>query len=65
MLWGDDGKPQGPVEAKRTHRDARAGKQQAKLYADCFEREFGWRPVEREELAAYGTHGAVPTLRLP
>jgi type I restriction enzyme R subunit len=33
------------VEAKRTKRDARVGKQQAKLYADCLERQFGQRPV--------------------
>lgn len=45
VLWGDDGKPVGLVEAKRTKRDARAGQQQAKLYADCLEKEFGQRPV--------------------
>ncbi|HLN88097.1 MAG TPA: DEAD/DEAH box helicase family protein, partial [Candidatus Limnocylindrales bacterium] len=45
MLWGDDGKPLGLVEAKRTKRDARVGQQQAKLYADCLEKQFGQRPV--------------------
>lgn len=45
VLWGDDGKPLGLVEAKRTRRDPRAGQQQAKLYADCLERQFGRRPV--------------------
>jgi type I restriction enzyme R subunit len=45
VLWGDDGKPVGLVEAKRTRRDPRAGQQQAKLYADCLERQFGRRPV--------------------
>jgi len=45
MLWGDDGKPLGLVEAKRARRDPRAGQQQAKLYADCLERQFGRRPV--------------------
>ena len=45
VLWGDDGKPLGVVEAKRARRDARAGQQQAKLYADGLEREFGQRPV--------------------
>jgi len=45
VLWGDDGKPLALVEAKRTRRDARAGQQQAKLYADCLERQFGQRPV--------------------
>ena len=45
VLWGDDGKPLGLVEAKRTKRDARVGQQQAKLYADCLEKQFGQRPV--------------------
>ena len=45
VLWGDDGKPLGLVEAKRTTRDARVGQQQAKLYADCLERRFGQRPI--------------------
>ncbi len=45
VLWGDDGRPLGLVEAKRTRRDPRAGQQQAKLYADCLEKMFGQRPV--------------------
>ena len=45
VLWGDDGKPLALVEAKRTRRDARVGQQQAKLYADCLETQFGRRPV--------------------
>ena len=45
VLWGDDGKPLGLVEAKRTRRDPRVGQQQAKLYADCLEKQFGQRPV--------------------
>jgi type I restriction enzyme R subunit len=45
VLWGDDGKPLGLVEAKRTRRDAREGQHQAKLYADCLERLFGQRPA--------------------
>ena len=45
VLWGDDGKPLGLLEAKRTRRDPRVGQQQAKLYADCLERQFGRRPV--------------------
>ena len=45
VLWGDDGKPLGMVEAKRTKRDARVGQQQAKLYADCLQQRFGQRPV--------------------
>ena len=45
VLWGDDGKPLGLVEAKRTRRDPRVGQQQAKLYADCLERQCGQRPI--------------------
>ena len=45
VLWGNDGKPLGLVEAKRTRRDARVGQQQAKLYADCLEHQFGQRPI--------------------
>jgi type I restriction enzyme R subunit len=45
VLWGDDGKPLGLVEAKRTRRDARVGQQQAKLYADGLERLSGQRPI--------------------
>jgi len=45
VLWGDDGKPLALVEAKRTRRDAKVGRQQAKLYADCLEQQFGQRPV--------------------
>lgn len=37
VLWGDDGKPLAPVEAKRSRRSAKDGEQQAKLYADCLE----------------------------
>ena len=45
VLWGDDGKPLGLIEAKRTRRDARVGQRQAELYADCLERQFGQRPI--------------------
>ncbi|MDP2094422.1 MAG: DEAD/DEAH box helicase family protein [Hydrogenophaga sp.] len=45
VLWGDDGLPLAVVEAKRTRRDARAGQQQAKLYADCLEQQLGQRPL--------------------
>src|SRR5262245_43729567 len=45
VLRGDDGKPLALVEAKRTRRDPRAGQQQAKLYADCLERQYGQRPI--------------------
>jgi type I restriction enzyme, R subunit len=45
VLWDDDGKPLGLVEAKRTRRDPRVGQQQAKLYADCLEAAYGQRPI--------------------
>lgn len=45
VLWGDDGKPLGLVEAKRTSSSPIKGKQQAKLYADCLEQKFNQRPV--------------------
>jgi type I restriction enzyme R subunit len=45
VLWGDDGLPLGLVEAKRTRRDAKVGRQQGKLYADRLEQRFGRRPV--------------------
>lgn len=45
VLWGDDGKPLALIEAKRTTRDARVGRQQAKLYADCLEEMYGQRPI--------------------
>ena len=45
VLWGDDGKPLGLIEAKRTKRSPQEGEHQAKLYADCLETKFGQRPV--------------------
>jgi type I restriction enzyme R subunit len=45
VLWGDDGKPLGLVEAKRARHSAQLGQQQAKLYADCLEQRFGQRPI--------------------
>lgn len=45
VLWGDDGNPLALVEAKRTRKSAMIGQQQAKLYADCLEAQFGRRPV--------------------
>ena len=41
VLWGDDGKPLGVVEAKKTMVDAKKGRQQAKLYADGLEKMHG------------------------
>ncbi len=43
VLWGH--LPLAVVEAKRTTKSAQIGQQQARLYADCLEAEFGRRPV--------------------
>jgi type I restriction enzyme R subunit len=45
VLWGDDGLPLGLVEAKRTKKDPRIGRKQARLYADCLEEMTGQRPI--------------------
>ncbi len=45
VLLGDDGKPLAVVEAKRTCADPAVGRQQAKLYADLLEKQFGRRPI--------------------
>ncbi|EGF33523.1 Type I restriction-modification system, restriction subunit R [Oxalobacteraceae bacterium IMCC9480] len=45
VLWGDDGKPLALVEAKSTRKDAKVGQQQAKLYANCLQAQYGQRPV--------------------
>ncbi|MGI9303960.1 MAG: DEAD/DEAH box helicase family protein, partial [Gammaproteobacteria bacterium] len=45
VLWGQNGKPVGLVEAKRTKVDPRKGQRQAELYADCLQQMTGQRPV--------------------
>lgn len=45
VQWGDDGKPLGVLEAKKTTVDPIVGQQQAKLYADCLQQMTGQRPV--------------------
>ena len=45
VLWGADGLPLALVEAKRTTKSPAVGQQQAKLYADCLQEQFGRRPV--------------------
>lgn len=45
VLWGADGLPLAVIEAKRTSKSPEVGQQQAKLYADCLEKQFGRRPV--------------------
>ncbi len=45
VLFDDDGKPLAVIEAKKTSVDEIKGSQQAKLYADCIENIYGFRPV--------------------
>jgi type I restriction enzyme R subunit len=45
VLTGDDGIPLAVVEAKRTAKSEQAGQQQAKLYADSLEKQYGRRPI--------------------
>jgi type I restriction enzyme R subunit len=45
VLYGDNGKPLAVVEAKKASVDPIVGSQQAKLYADCLENEYGQRPI--------------------
>ncbi len=41
----DNGNPLALIEAKRSRRNPAEGQQQAKLYADCLEQQFGQRPI--------------------
>lgn len=45
VLWDDDGRPLGLVEAKATTHSPLEGQEQARQYADALERKFGRRPV--------------------
>ncbi|MBK8997358.1 MAG: DEAD/DEAH box helicase family protein [Myxococcales bacterium] len=45
VLYGDDGKPLAVVEAKKTSKDPRVGREQARIYAECLLKETGQRPV--------------------
>ncbi|OAA90541.1 DEAD/DEAH box helicase family protein [Clostridium ljungdahlii] len=45
VLYGDNGKALAVVEAKKTSRDPKVGREQAKLYADCLEKQYNVRPV--------------------
>ena len=45
VLYDDTHKPLAVVEAKRTCKDVAVGRQQAKLYADILEKQYGRRPV--------------------
>lgn len=45
VLRGTNGKILAVVEAKRTSRDPKEGRNQARLYADCVEQAQGMRPI--------------------
>ncbi len=45
VLFGQNGEPVALIEAKRGTKSLSVGEQQAKLYADCLEKEYGVRPV--------------------
>lgn len=45
VLFGTNGKPLAVIEAKRTTKEPAVGRQQAILYADCLEKQYGVRPV--------------------
>jgi type I restriction enzyme, R subunit len=45
VLFGSDGKPLALIEAKKTSASAFKGKEQALLYAKCFEQEYGYLPI--------------------
>ncbi|MBQ7120043.1 MAG: DEAD/DEAH box helicase family protein [Oscillospiraceae bacterium] len=45
VLYDDTHKPLAVVEAKRTCKDPKIGRQQAKLYADILENQYGRRPA--------------------
>ena len=45
VLYGENGLPLAVIEAKKTSVDLMVGSQQAKLYADCLEKQYGQRPL--------------------
>lgn len=45
VLFGRDGLPLAVVEAKRTSKDPNIGRQQAVLYANALEKQYGRRPM--------------------
>ena len=45
VLWDDDGKPLAVIEAKRARESIEKGREQAKIYADALQKEYGQRPV--------------------
>lgn len=45
LLLGKDGRPLAILEAKRTMHAPDKGLQQARLYSECIERKFGYKPM--------------------
>ncbi|TMO96524.1 DEAD/DEAH box helicase [Pseudoalteromonas sp. S3260] len=45
VLWDDDGKPLAVIEAKRSRENIEKGRQQAMLYANALEKQYGQRPI--------------------
>ncbi|MBE0352816.1 type I restriction endonuclease subunit R [Pseudoalteromonas lipolytica] len=45
VLWDNDGQPLAVIEAKRSRENIEKGRQQATLYADALEKQYGQRPV--------------------
>lgn len=45
VLFGSNGKPLAVIEAKRTTKDPKIGRQQAILYAECLEKQYGVKPI--------------------
>lgn len=44
VMNGKNGKPLAILEAKRAMHDAKKGLQQARLYAECLEKQYGYKP---------------------
>ena len=63
VLWGDNGKPLGLVEAKKTKRDARVGQQQARLYADCWKSNLDSGPSSSTAMATNTGCGMTRIIR--
>lgn len=66
VLLGTNGKILAIVEAKKTSKDAKIGRQQAKLYADCIEATQGFRPVifYTNGFETYIWHDAYPARKV-
>ncbi|MGO2076152.1 MAG: type I restriction endonuclease, partial [Pseudoalteromonas sp.] len=45
VLWDDDGKPLAVIEAKRARENIEKGREQATLYANALQNQYGQRPV--------------------